>query len=29
MSDDWRPDLTRAKGPVYLAVADAIAADLG
>ncbi|MDO9248671.1 MAG: PLP-dependent aminotransferase family protein [Phenylobacterium sp.] len=29
MSDDWRPSLARATGPVYLAIADAIAADLG
>ena len=29
MSDDWRPDLTRTAGPVYLAIADAIVADLG
>lgn len=28
MSDSWRPDLGRAAGPVYLAIAEAIAADL-
>ncbi|CAN5621400.1 PLP-dependent aminotransferase family protein [soil metagenome] len=28
MSGDWRPDLARAAGPVYLAIAEAIAGDM-